>query len=647
MRITNKARSDSYGGITKHVVALVAFDVVMAFAVLWLAFLLRFEGAHPPKFIAGIWLFSLLGPLLLVAIGWVFGLYQSMRRYTSLRELVQLSVVVAASTVAIVGINEAMYFVRDARPIPLSVPLIWSPILLLGLASFRVLPRLRQFLALRQSPVDAERVIIAGAGDAGEHLARDLIRHQHNKVIPVGFLDDDPTKWGKKIHGLTVLGPIHDAADAVAKVQADNVVVAIPAASSATMRRILQLIREAGAKVKVLPRLSELMDHEPTAADIRDVDIADLIGRTPVEINHNQIGSMFEGSTVLITGAAGSIGSVLARQALRFTPQTLLLLDTNETDLYMLSEELNALARSRSCDLQMLVADVRDADRIDQLFALHKPNIVLHAAAYKHVPVMELHPHEAVKTNLMGTRNVAISADRYSADRMILVSTDKAVQPTSVMGASKRAAEIALSVIAAESRTAFASVRFGNVLGSRGSVVPIFTEQIRRGGPITITDPDATRYFMTIEEATALICQAGALAKGGETFVLEMGEPVRILDLARRMRALLGNGNAEQIEIEITGLRGGEKLHEDLWQSGEVDLGIVQPGILKAAPAGMGRDIEELKNSIKALELLAASPVPAEHLKQELFDLATDTGTTNGYLVSDHALQPERSRSIG
>lgn len=601
-----------------------AFDVMLAFSMMWFAFWLRFEGNHPPEYVPRVLVFSLISPVILVAFGYRMSVYRSLRRYTSMRELVQLTSVVMATFVALVVINELVHFTQGRRAVPASVPLIWLPGLMLSLVSFRILPRIRDHLtAFNTVSVDAERVIVAGAGDAGEHLVRDLLRNPSDNLVPVGFLDDDRAKRSKKIHGLPVLGPISQAADIVSKMAVDHIIVAIPSATSATMQEILNSMRESNASVKVLPRLGELMGNRPTAADIRDVDIADLIGRTPVDVDHEQIASVFRGRVVLITGAAGSIGSVLARQSLRFGPAKLLLLDSNETDLYLHMETLKPLARSRECGLEMLIADVRDRKRIDEIFCLYRPNLVLHAAAYKHVSVMEEHPCEAVKTNVMGTRNVASAANRYQAERMILVSTDKAVQPISVMGATKRAAELALSMVAAYSETAFASVRFGNVLGSRGSVVPIFAEQIRKGGPITVTDPDATRYFMTIEEATALICQAGALAKGGETFVLQMGEPVRILDLAKRMRAMMAG--ADHIQIVVSGLRGGEKLHEDLWQPGEVQLGEVQPGILKVRPAGDALDPLDIDRFMTELEEIAEAGIEGEEkLKETLFSFVAD-----------------------
>jgi FlaA1/EpsC-like NDP-sugar epimerase len=364
------------------------------------------------------------------------------------------------------------------------------------------------------------------------------------------------------------------------------------------------------------------MSGTPTEAHIRDVDISDLIARKPAKIDISQIGGIINGCSVLVTGAAGSIGSELARKALYFKPVKLIVLDNSETELFFLAQRLAPLAASRGTQLETVLADIRDRKSVDRVFASHRPNLVLHAAAYKHVPVMELHPEEAVITNVTGTRNVAEAASAFAVDRFVLVSTDKAVNPTSVMGATKRVAEMLMATIGEGSGTAFMTVRFGNVLASRGSVVPIFLQQIREGGPITVTHPDVTRYFMTLEEAVALIFQAAALGRGGETFVLEMGDPVRIIDLADRMRRLLGNGQADKIEIVLTGLRPGEKLHEDLFNLDD-QLTAVHPGILQLAVSAEDNPSHGLDTAISIVERKAAGRAEPERLAEQLLHLAT------------------------
>ncbi|HEY8202913.1 MAG TPA: polysaccharide biosynthesis protein, partial [Actinomycetota bacterium] len=377
----------------------------------------------------------------------------------------------------------------------------------------------------------------------------------------------------------------------------------------------------------------------------RDVDIADLIGREPVRIDDFEIARCLEGRVVLVTGAAGSIGSELARQALKFRPGRLLLLDNNESDLFGLRQELcPRLGKAGITDVQMIVGDIRDRRRIDHLVSTSRPHIVFHAAAYKHVPVMEAQPAEAVKTNVSGTRFVAEAAARHGAERFVFVSTDKAVNPSSVMGATKRVGETIISEIARASETIFAAVRFGNVLGSRGSVVPIFARQISEGGPITVTHPEVSRYFMTIEEAASLILQAAAIAKGGETFVLDMEEPVRILDLAERMRDLLARDH-DDIEIAFTGLRPGEKLHEELWQADEV-LGPtghprIHRAVVRQAQSSWPPRIEA---DLRRLEELAIWNAQPDEIRAHLFSLTSprsqDPVAIPDSIMSDLASSP-------
>jgi FlaA1/EpsC-like NDP-sugar epimerase len=476
-------------------------------------------------------------------------------------------------------------------------------------------------LGERAAKANFHRVLIVGAGDAGEHVARDMLRDRSAKMAPVGFLDDDKSKQGRQIHALPVFGPISWLGAVAAREGVDQVVIAMPSAPSRVIRDVVRRLSEEGLKAKILPSLGELMGEKPTAADIRDVDIGDLIARNQVKIDMEQIGTIIDGRRVLITGAAGSIGSELARQVLFWKPHELLLVDNNETDLYAVFQRLEKPAKSRNATLTMVIADIKDRRSINSVFEEKHPHLVFHAAAYKHVPVMELHPQEAITTNVTGTRNVAEAARAHKAERFVLVSTDKAVNPSSVMGASKRLAEMVVTNIAQEGDTIFSAVRFGNVLASRGSVVPLFAKQVREGGPITVTHPDATRYFMTIEEAVALICQAAALGLGGETFVLEMGEPVRIIDLAKRMRNLLADTDPEKIEIVVTGLRSGEKLHEDLWNAGEALLPVVA-GIMKAKhPVADPHDLA-LQDEIRLLEELAAERGEREEILKRLFAIA-------------------------
>lgn len=608
-------------------------DALVAILTLWFAMMLRFDGNAPADLVRTLAIFSPISVALLLVFGSAQGLYGGIPLYVSLREMLRLAGVVALTCLGLVGATLLYYLSFRSRPVPLSVPLIWGPILFLGLGIVRILRRIRFELRVgKELAPDVERVLIVGAGDAGEHVARDMLRNPGAKFAPVGFVDDDPTKHGKKIHGLPVLGPIDQLGEAAALKGVHQVIIAVPSAASGVVGDVLKRVAEAGLTAKILPSLGELMGTKATSADVRDVDISDLIARNKVKLEMTQIASVFDGKTVLITGAAGSIGSELARQALYFRPKKLVVLDNNETDLFSLEQRLIGPARLRDTELSMVIADIRDSRRIDQVFADHRPNLVFHAAAYKHVPVMELHPAEAIITNVTGTRIVAEAARRHEVGRFVLVSTDKAVNPSSVMGGTKRIAEMVIGMVGLEGQTMFSSVRFGNVLASRGSVVPIFAQQVRDGGPITVTHPDVTRYFMTIEEAVALICQAGVLGTGGQTFVLEMGEPVKIMDLADRMRKLLAPEGSEEVEIVITGLRPGEKLHEDLWNSGE-DLIPVQPGIMRTMRPAADPYDGSIRDSVSLLEAMAGKHSDPEGLIRQLFSIAAVTELAPGVLA--------------
>jgi FlaA1/EpsC-like NDP-sugar epimerase len=598
-------------------------DALITLGSFWIALWLRFDGHIPAYYVRMMVAFSPAPVGLLVLVGLLAGLYESLPTYTSLLELTRLAAVVVTVTFGLLLANEAHNLVVGSRALPFSVPVVSSLFLLCGLGSARIYRRMTGYLAAAKSKTaDTDRVLIVGAGDAGEHVARDLLGRSASEFLPVGFVDDDPAKLGRRIHGLPVLAPTNRLADAVEQSAADCVIIAIPDAPSGVLQDVLARVADAGVKAKILPSLRELMSGTPTEAHIRDVDISDLIARKPAKIDISQIGGIINGCSVLVTGAAGSIGSELARKALYFKPVKLIVLDNSETELFFLAQRLAPLAASRGTQLETVLADIRDRKSVDRVFASHRPNLVLHAAAYKHVPVMELHPEEAVITNVTGTRNVAEAASAFAVDRFVLVSTDKAVNPTSVMGATKRVAEMLMATIGEGSGTAFMTVRFGNVLASRGSVVPIFLQQIREGGPITVTHPDVTRYFMTIEEAVALIFQAAALGRGGETFVLEMGDPVRIVDLADRMRRLLGNGQADKIEIVLTGLRPGEKLHEDLFNLDD-QLTAVHPGILQLAVSAEDNPSHGLDTAISMVERKAAGRAEPERLAEQLLHLAT------------------------
>lgn len=552
----------------RRVVLLVVRDAVLNVGSVWLALFLRFDGRPPPRFVDGLVGMTPIVVLLPIAAGFLRGVYRGLPEYASVGELLRLAEAV------FLGSAGALAFARFASPqghlVPLSVFVIAGPIILLSLGTVRLSHRLASYVRSgRAAAANASRMLIVGAGNAGEMVARDMLRDPGAKWTPVGFVDDDPKKRGHRIHGVTVVGPIRELEAALDKTRADSVLVAMPGAAPHVVRDVLVRVADAGIKAQILPGLGELVGGRVTARDMREVDVADLIGRQPVDINTHEIAGYIQGKSVLVTGAAGSIGSELARQAARFNPSRLVLFDQDESGVYCLAEEIAAIPGGAECLIEIVVGDIRDRPCVNRAFETYSPHVVFHAAARKHVSVMEKYPSEAVTVNVFGTRCVAQAAAEHGAERFVLVSTDKAIKPSSVMGATKRVAELAISYLSAEASTVYAFVRFGNVLGSRGSAVPIFESQIRRGGPITVTDPDASRYFMTIEEAGALIIQAGALARDREAFVLDMGEPVRVLDLAERMRSLLSDRTRPTPEIVFVGLRPGEKMHEELWHAAD------------------------------------------------------------------------------
>ncbi len=411
------------------------------------------------------------------------------------------------------------------------------------------------------------KLLVLGAGNAGENAVREILRMPVERYRVVGFLDDDPRKHGQQIHGIDVLGPIEDVKRFAEEYAVDELLIAMPSASRDRLRRVIELCEGTNLRFKTLPALTDLLTGRASVKEIRDVDINDLLGRPPVRLDDDQIAAFLRGRVVMVTGAGGSIGAEMCRQIARFEPRQLLLVEQAEPSLFQIDCELR---RSfPAIDLVPAIADIADRGRMETLFQRYQPSAVVHAAAHKHVPMMELNPGEALKNNIRGTRTVADAAHAAGVDKFVMISTDKAVNPTSIMGCSKRVAEMYIQGLSARSRTQFVTVRFGNVLGSSGSVIPIFREQIARGGPVTVTHPEMVRYFMTIPEAAQLVLQAASMGRGGEIFVLDMGEPVKILDLAREMITLSGFRPDVDIRIVFTGLRPGEKLYEELAIDGE------------------------------------------------------------------------------
>jgi FlaA1/EpsC-like NDP-sugar epimerase len=482
-----------------------------------------------------------------------------------------------------------------------------------------------------------ERILIVGAGDAGEVISREIIRRPDLGKL-VGFVDDDKEKVGKRIHNINVLGNVEGINDILEKEQVDMVIIAIPTASGKEIRRIIDNIKNKEVKIKILPGLYELVDGKVSVSRIREVRIEDLLGREPVELNLEEISGYLKDKRVLVTGGGGSIGGELARQICRFGPKELILLDHSENGLFHINLELEG--KWSGVEIVLVVADIRDREKMDKIFKKYRPEVVFHTAAHKHVPMMEYHPDEAVMNNIVGSKNVVELAVKYGAERVVMISTDKAINPTSVMGASKRVAEMVvkdlgsrkLGVEESENKTKFIAVRFGNVLESNGSVVPMFKKQIAEGGPVTVTSNEVKRYFMTLPEASQLVIQAGALGKGGEVFVLDMGEPLKVLDLARELIRLSGFVPDEDIEIKFVGLRPGEKMFEEILTEEERSGVLGDSGHEKIFIAKVEEvDGDKLEKDIKELERLAKE-MDAEGIVRKLQEIVPNYKPNRGML---------------
>jgi len=486
-----------------------------------------------------------------------------MWRYTGLYEM--LSVMLSC-----IAIGAVSYLSLVALPTRASrgIILIFTLLHILGAGILRLSPRIYIMIKNQQKRGHQyKRTLIVGAGDAGVMVIKELLNHPEMGIIPVAAVDDDKNKINKIINGVKILGDRHGIAKIVKEKDIDHIIVALPSAENADKSEILNICKDTGCKVKTLPGVYQIINGKVDISQIRYVQIEDLLGRDPIELNIEGIEQYIRNNVVMVTGGGGSIGSELSRQIAEYKPKKLILLDIYENGVYDLQQEL--LRVNKGLDLVVIIASVRDRARLEQIFKTYSPDMVFHAAAHKHVPLMESNPTEAIKNNVFGTLNVAELSDRYNVKKFVLISTDKAVNPTNVMGATKRIAEMIVQAMARYSRTEFVAVRFGNVLGSNGSVIPLFKKQIAEGGPITVTHPDIIRYFMTIPEAVQLVLQAGSMAKGGEIFVLDMGKPVRIVDLARDLIRLSGFVPDVDIKIEFSGLRPGEKLYEELLMAEE------------------------------------------------------------------------------
>lgn len=537
-------------------ITLVLIDLIIVTSTPYLALLIRFDGDVDIRYVKALVSYMPLIIIVSLLVFYLFRLYQRLWRYAGVNELVAI---VGAATTASSIISGYMYFSFSGLPRTMYV-LSWVfNIVLLGAS--RVLIRMLYYWQLRNRN-EENNVLIIGAGDAGAMIAREINQRYSGDKKIVGFIDDAGYKFNQRLFGVKVLGKREDIERVVREQAVNEIIIAMPSVGGRIIREIVNECKKTSCSVKIAPGIYEVIDGKVSLQQLRNVDVEDLLRRDSVQLDIEQIACYLTGKRVLVTGAGGSIGSELCRQISKMSPEKLILLGKGENSIYEIHREL--YEKSGKQNIEAIIADVRDVDRINSVFAEYKPQVVFHAAAHKHVPLMETQPVEAVRNNIFGTKTVAEAADRIKAEIFVMISTDKAVNPTSVMGATKRVAELVIQSMSHISTTKYVAVRFGNVLGSRGSVIPLFKRQIANGGPITITHPDMKRYFMTIPEASQLVLQAGALANGGEVFVLDMGDPVNITDLAYDLIKLSGLEIGKDIQIKYTGLRPGEKLFEEL-----------------------------------------------------------------------------------
>ena len=540
---------------------LVTYDIAAVALASMLALLLRFEldwSAIDVRYIEMIWKYFPVNVVTTIVVFYFVRLYHSLWAFAGITEMQNVAAGCIITSVAqftgmmLMGMNppRSYYFLYA---------MVFGILILLSRFTYRFLRMKR-----RKHRIETEgiRTMVIGAGEAGSLIIKEIMTSEHLSLKVACVIDDNPDKIGSYIQGVRVVGDRSKILQYVESMSIDQIIIAMPAVKKSEIKGIIDICKETECELKILPGVYQFMTGEVSVSKLRSVEIEDLLGRDPVQVDLNQIMGYVRGKVVLVTGGGGSIGSELCRQIAASEPKQLIIVDIYENNAYDIQQEL--IAKYPELDLVVLIASVRNTARMNAIFEKYRPNLVYHAAAHKHVPLMEVSPHEAIKNNVFGTWKTVMAADKYGVDKFVLISTDKAVNPTNIMGASKRMCEMIVQTYNKHSETEFVAVRFGNVLGSNGSVIPLFKKQIEMGGPVKVTHPDIIRYFMTIPEAVSLVLEAGAKAKGGEIFVLDMGEPVKILDLAKNLIRLSGLVPDEDIKIEFTGLRPGEKLYEEL-----------------------------------------------------------------------------------
>jgi len=596
--------------------ALCGIEALIIAAATISAFLIRFPGETAARNLAEFWWVVPLAIFVRIALFWLFGLYSWVWYYMGVREVLYLTVAVSTGSIVLGGIA----IISSGFTFPETLlPVDWLVVMAFVGGERLFIRCWREYQAKQALPLSQEvrkRLLIVGAGDAAEIITREMNNGSSLGHHLVGYADDDLRKVGQTLHGVPVLGTTQDIPQIVSRHNINEILIAIPSASGESMRRIVAQCQQSQVKFRTLPAMHELIDGKVTVSRIREVEVEDLLGRDPYQPDLTQGVSYLKGSRILVTGAAGSIGSELCRQIASFEPALLILFDFCENSLYEV--ELEMRQQFPTLKMESVIGALRSNHKADTMMRLYWPDIIFHAAAHKHVPLMEKNPDEAVLNNILGTKVWIEAAEQHGVKKFVFVSTDKAVNPTSVMGATKRVAEMMIQCKSGESQTKFVVVRFGNVLGSKGSVIPLFKKQIAQGGPLTVTHPEIVRYFMTVGEAARLIIQAAALGNGGEIFILDMGKPVKILDLAKDMIKLSGLKEGEDIEISFIGLRPGEKLfeetltemegitatqHEKIFHARleEVDKEKLTQGIAELEGLALSRDNREIRKKLKEL----------------------------------------------
>lgn len=608
-----------------RVILLLVEDVIAvmlsSFLALWIRYELIFADIDR-IFLESIWQYAGINIMCTIAVFYVFHLYTSLWKYASVNELVNITLAVIIS-----GILNTIGMKAFRYPIPRSYDILYTLILLFMMIFIRFFYRFVRFVKgeyFLKNKKENANVMVIGAGDAGAAIVKELRLNKQLKRRVRCMIDDDPAKQGKYIQGCLVVGGKKDIIPAVKQYGITKIVIAMPSAPKSTIKEIVDLCQHTGCKIRILPGMYQLVNGEVSVSQLRDVEIGDLLGREQIKVNLDEILGYVQNKVVLVTGGGGSIGSEICRQLAGHGVKQLIIVDIYENNIYEIQQELKR--KYPELNLVALIASVRNTHRINEIMEKYRPQVVYHAAAHKHVPLMEDSPNEAIKNNVFGTYKTASAAGKHGVERFVLISTDKAVNPTNIMGASKRMCEMIVQTLDKFYPTEFVAVRFGNVLGSNGSVIPLFKKQIAEGGPVTVTHPDIIRYFMTIPEAVSLVLQAGAYAKGGEIFVLDMGEPVKIADLAKNLIRLSGFKVGEDIEIQYTGLRPGEKLYEELLMDEEglqaTDNNLIHIGKpIDMDEALFMRQLKELKAAAekdsKAIRQMVKEIVPTYMMKEE------------------------------